>query len=387
MVSALDIGYLLGLVFSFCAGAFFESHRKKIRLYFRRRSAPKGFWSRQGTNNLSRLGIFDEPEMFYRLPIVEDKFCFEMIVQIVSFFRAKGILNFIDQNPNCTFDQIIKQGGLNIQMTNAALRVLVASGILISTEKKYKLSKSSKLFLLEQSPFFEWDMIRSVDSQINRAFYAGGGEKFYSNWVKGQSFAPEWWAAEMHRLSFPLGFALHESNLLKDSKNILDVAGGAGSVSIALALKKSAVNITLLELPGSIQFAQKMISLYGVSHLIRCVEGNMFAMVWPKGFDTLIFTNIFHDWDDAQCKTLALNGFKSLEQNGRIVVIEALLQEDGPGPLWTECFSFQLAYKMKGRQFKGSELTALLTSCGFDEIKIIKLSGNYSAVVGVKPSE
>ena len=33
---------------------------------------------------------------------------------------------------------------------------------------------------------------------------------------------------------------------------------------------------------------------------------DMFRDEWPAGHDTLLFGNIFHDWEDARCRKLAL---------------------------------------------------------------------------------
>ncbi|RMH62275.1 MAG: hypothetical protein D6677_10065 [Calditrichaeota bacterium] len=60
-----------------------------------------------------------------------------------------------------------------------------------------------------------------------------------NNWEKGRTSSAEKWSLRQHIYSMPLGFALDDTGLLKDSKRIFDVAGGSGTNSGPMNLRRS----------------------------------------------------------------------------------------------------------------------------------------------------
>jgi len=214
-----------------------------------------------------------------------------------------------------------------------------------------------------------------------------GLDRKVNSWAKGKSLKHGRFSFEQHQYSFPIGFAIHNSGLLQNSTNILDVAGGVGSVCIALAQMNDSLKIHLIELPDVIKVAKKMIEKYGQSDHVKCLSMDMFVENWPDGLDAILFTNIFHDWDDEKCKILTRKAFKTLKPGGLILVQEALLYDDKPGPLWTAHWSMTMALEMQGRQFHGKELKTLLEDSGFYNIQINPILGYFSSVTGVKNIE
>src|SRR6185312_17381690 len=91
---------------------------------------------------------------------------------------------------------------------------------------------------------------------------------------------------------------------------------------------------------------------------------------WPAPADAVLFTNIFHDWDDEQCAALAARAFTSLAPGGQVVLQEALLDDEAPGSLWTAHFSMTMAMLMRGRQFRRAELVSLLQRAGFSDTRV-----------------
>ena len=59
---------------------------------------------------------------------------------------------------------------------------------------------------------------------------------------------------------------------------------------------------------------------------------NMFREPWPKGYDAVFFSNIWHDWNFRTCAWLAARAYQALPPGGRIMLHEALLDDDGNGP-------------------------------------------------------
>ena len=103
-------------------------------------------------------------------------------------------------------------------------------------------------------------------------------------------------------------------------------------------------------------------------------SGNFFTEPFPAnndpryGYQAMFYSNIFHDWNDEKCKLLAKKTYDALPQNGYIFLHEALLNDDGNGPLTNACFSFHMFMFTQGKQFTFNELKQLLVEVGFKGI-------------------
>lgn len=105
----------------------------------------------------------------------------------------------------------------------------------------------------------------------------------------------------------------------------------------------------------------------------------------PKfGYQAVFFSNIFHDWNDDKCRYLAKKTYDALPKNGVIILHEALLNEDGNGPLIAACMSFKMLMATEGKQFTFSELKEILSEVGFRDIDFSPSYGIYSVVFGRK---
>lgn len=100
-------------------------------------------------------------------------------------------------------------------------------------------------------------------------------------------------------------------------------------------------------------------------------SGNMFTDDFPLndnptyGYQAILYSNVLHDWNDEKCEYLTKKAFDSLPDNGAILIHEALLNDDGNGPLIAACYSFSMFLKSEGKQFTFSELKELLAHSGF----------------------
>jgi hypothetical protein len=130
----------------------------------------------------------------------------------------------------------------------------------------------------------------------------------------------------------------------------------------------------MIELPGSLEISRIMIDKYGVTNRIACKGMDMFVQEWPGQFDAVLFTNIFHDWDDDRCTLVVKKAFSALKP-GVIILREALLKADHSEPLWTAHWSMTMSLYTQGRQFYGDELMTLLSTNGFNRAKTYHLLG------------
>ncbi len=341
------------------------------------------FWKRQNqeslfSTNINKLQSIPEPYNF-----IAKIDSLRTTIQTVSLSIELGLFHFLKRNPGVTKEEIKKYLDFSERTINALIEVLLASDVIKIFQNGYSLTARAELYLLEESPFFQPLPPASLAKRFIKVAKSGIVKGAVNKWNKGKSSNSIRWSLKQHEYSFPLGFAISDSEAIK-GKNVLDVAGGTGAVCIALAQKNSTLNLKMIELPQSVGIAKKMIAQYKLSDRIECIGMDMFNSDWPKDNDTIMFTNIFHDWDNKHCTILADNAFTSLNPGGTILINEALLYEDKPGPLWTAHWSMTMALTMKGKQFRFNELKSILESAGFKNIKQQPLLGYYSTISGIK---
>lgn len=357
---------------------------RKIRARLMSRAFYRNFWNRQGLEGLKKIDLLEKGGMPEQINAVEDVFASEAARQAASFCIEHGVFNFLDNNPGASAESISSKFGFSLRHVFAGVEVLLAAGFIERQGSGYAVSRACRVYFFKDSPMFDWTLPPpKISKRQLKVLRRGVSFGAVTKWVAGK--ATPGWAPGMHRISFPLGFALHETFDLAHTNKVMDVAGGVGSVCIALALRSQQTQYVVLELPGSIKFAEKMIAKFGFSERIKCIGADMFKDKWPIEFDVVIFTNIFHDWDDEKCRILAKNAYGSLRPGGNVILQEALLRDEGTGPLWTAHFSLTMAMIMQGKQFRGKELVAMLSEAGFKNIHIRPLLGYYSAVIGEKP--
>jgi 3-hydroxy-5-methyl-1-naphthoate 3-O-methyltransferase len=80
----------------------------------------------------------------------------------------------------------------------------------------------------------------------------------------------------MHGLSFAAAVALAKNADFSGVRRLLDVAGGSGGFSIALAQGNPQLRCTVAELPVVCQVTQRYIAEYGADDRVDTLRLNMF---------------------------------------------------------------------------------------------------------------
>ncbi|CAJ2675629.1 unnamed protein product [Trifolium pratense] len=102
----------------------------------------------------------------------------------------------------------------------------------------------------------------------------------------------------------------------RDIKSLVDVGGGHGININMITSKYTHIKGINFDLPHVIQHAP---SYPGVEH----IGGDMFESV-PNG-DAIFMKWILHDWSDERCLKLMKNCYDAIPDDGKVIVLEALL--------------------------------------------------------------
>lgn len=143
--------------------------------------------------------------------------------------------------------------------------------------------------------------------------------------------------------------------------SLVDVGGGTGASLSMILSKHPQIKGINFDLPHVIQDATNHHP--GIEH----VGGDMFESV-PKG-DAIFMKWICHDWSDAHCVKFLKNCYKSVPENGKVIVAECILAETPDSSLATQNVVhidvIMLAHNPGGKERTEKEFGALAKAAGF----------------------
>lgn len=304
-----------------------------------------------------------------------------------------GLFEYLRERP-ASFDDICS--GLNLLRRSAAAltTALSAMGFLVQHGGRFQLTHTARIYLLRDSEFYWVPMLRSAgfgqtttDMLLKslRTLNLGRDDRVSRRWERGEMSAEDAHAANQrfHAHSFPAALGMAHSHEFREVHHLLDVAGGSGCYSIALALRHHHLRCTVADLPVVASDARSYVERYECQSRVDTYGFNMFSDEWPTGYDGVLFSNVLHDWDPDRCEHLVRSAFATLQPGGRLFIHEMLLNDSQDGPLPASLFSVMML-GTRGKQFSFAELDDLVRKVGFVDTDVRHTYGYYSIVVARK---
>lgn len=291
-----------------------------------------------------------------------------------------------------TIETVADELHLTLRATEAMMIVASALGFLKKySENHYTLTEVARTYLLPSGPFYYGQLIESHYSIVKelRPALTKSSENFDSSeryYLHG--FSDEQLNHFIHHMDIitaPAAVALSNQTIFKSMHTLLDVAGGSGSLCIALAKQCPQLRSTIMELERVGQRTQQNIKRNKLTDRIAVQATDMFKDPWPVNYDGVLFGNVFHDWDLKSLQHLTRQAFTTLKPGGTICLHEMLLNASKTGPLPIACFSISMLLYEQGKQYTAKELQLLLEQAGFIDFQTIPTFGYYSLTTAKKP--
>jgi SAM-dependent methyltransferase len=134
----------------------------------------------------------------------------------------------------------------------------------------------------------------------------------------------EWWMSATAEGAIK---AIEKSLNLKDYKNMLDAAGGAGTMACHFASQYPDLVITMFNLPNSAYLARENIVANGLVERVFVEERNFITdESLPTGFDIVLWSRVLCDWPSEAVVSLLEKTRRALLPGGEIVICEPLVE-------------------------------------------------------------
>jgi O-methyltransferase domain len=151
---------------------------------------------------------------------------------------------------------------------------------------------------------------------------------------------------------------------LADRSHLLDVGGGTGIYAIACLQAHPHLRASVWDRPEVLKVAREMAEIHGVIDRLELLPGDMFADAVPVGADAILLSNILHDWDLPECRSLVGRLAEAMPPGGRLMIHDVFLDDDLGGPLPIALYSAALFTLTEGRAYSAAEFRGWMEETG-----------------------
>ena len=322
------------------------------------------------------------------------------VASAISGITRLNIPDLLAEHGPCTAEQLAKHSSLELhpEALARALRACASLGLFSESsdgvfgltplsEVLTKNSKSSVKGIAQMFGASWWKVwsgfAEAVQTGRSQATAQLGMEYWeYCNENPAELLAfGEAMKANSHRST--LGLLQHVD--FSDAKQIVDVAGGLGHLTVQLLERYPQARGIVLDLPKIVPLAEQNLGQLapGVRERIEFRGGNMFESV-PAG-DVYIMKHIIHDWDDASCLKLLRNCRAGLAPNGKVICVDSVLPPFGnTGATPAKLLDLNMLVSFQGKERTREQWDALYGEAGLKIQSITPLQDNFgtSIIVG-----
>ena len=153
------------------------------------------------------------------------------------------------------------------------------------------------------------------------------------------------------------------------SKQIVDVGGGRGTLIASIVAANPNLSGILFDQPAVVHEASTVLEAHGVTERCEILAGSFFEAV-PTGADTYVLSNIIHNWDDEKAEAILLNCRRAIAESGKLLIIETVLSGKDE-PALARVHDLSMLVLTGGRERTEDEFAKLLARSGFKLNRIL----------------
>jgi ubiquinone/menaquinone biosynthesis C-methylase UbiE len=170
---------------------------------------------------------------------------------------------------------------------------------------------------------------------------------------------------------------------LSKARVLLDVGGGTGLYAYAFLRRFPRVRAIVWDRPEVLKVARELAVAHSASERVELRPGDMFADPVPEA-DVILLSNVLHDWDVPDCKTLISRCAGVLPKGGRLLIHDVFLNDALDGPLPIALYSAALFCVTEGRAYSSAEYRAWLREAQLTPSAIVPTLVHCGVLASVK---
>jgi SAM-dependent methyltransferase len=315
------------------------------------------------------------------------------IMQLASGFMAAkhlfaanelGLFEALADSP-ATLEALAARTGLTRRAARISADAMVALGLLEVEDGTYRNGKAAARFLSGPGPHdlrpFQrfWDKISYPTwTRLAEALASGPSREIFQLDDELQQVA----SAGIEAILAGPATALPEVFDFGPHQRLLDVGGGTGSWSIAIAQRHQHLTGAVLELPTAVELARTRVAAAELGHRITVITGDAMAGELPAGYDVFLLANLIHYWSAEQNQELLQRVRRAAQPGSALLLADFWTNPAHTEPLQAALMAGEFAAHIRtGDVYSVEEARAWLDHTGWRFTDHRPLAGPQNLVV------
>ncbi|GBD99513.1 demethylspheroidene O-methyltransferase [bacterium BMS3Abin07] len=255
---------------------------------------------------------------------------------------------------------------LDSRATEILLDAVTALGFLRKSGNRYRNSRVSSRFLVKGKPYYQGDILMhhaflyerwSELDEIVKTGRPSRKGRDHSSFIKG-----------MHNIASLRSKEVISLINIDGVRRVMDLGGGPGTYSVEFA--KKGLDVTLCDLKETFRISEEIISSCRFRGKVSFLPADFMTDDIGSGYDLVFISQIIHMLGEKDIVRLFRKAGRSLNNGGRIVVQELLVNDRHTGPLQGALFAVNMLVNTGGgRTYSPSEISGFLRKAGYTSVR------------------
>jgi SAM-dependent methyltransferase len=315
------------------------------------------------------------------------------IMQLASGFMAAkhlfaanelGLFEALADSP-ANLDALAARTGLTRRAARISADAMVALGLLEVQDGIYRNSKTAARFLAgpgpgDLRPFLRfWDKLSyPAWTRLAETLASGPPREMFELDDELQHIA----SAGIEAILAGPATTLPEAFDFGPHKRLLDIGGGTGSWSIAIAKRHQNIRASILELPTVTELATSRVADAGLGHRITVITGDAMLGELPAGHDVFLLANLIHYWSAEQNQELLQRVRRAAQPGSALLLADFWTNAAHTEPLQAALMAGEFAAHLRnGDVYSVEEVHEWLDRTGWRFADHRPLAGPQSLIV------
>jgi (2Fe-2S) ferredoxin/predicted O-methyltransferase YrrM len=170
-----------------------------------------------------------------------------------------------------------------------------------------------------------------------------------------------------------------------DIRRVLDLGGGSGAYSLALAQAMPQLRSEVMDLSDVVPLTREYIRKAGLSERVTARVGDMLSDPLGENYDLVLVSAICHMFSPEENLRLFQRAHGALAPRGWIIVQDFILEADKTAPRAAALFALNMLVGTRaGSSYSEPEYDKWLRQAGFSDVHRVRLPGPSGLMIGTR---